>query len=291
MTIVGKILVFICLVFSLLVGGMSVFVYMARTNYFTELKNERKYRQVDRANMEAYRTQVEEIRADMQAKVDLSMATLKRVQDDLVAQQAINKTLNDKLLAEEQKNVRSDAVVKAAEQEVRRRQEDVEAMRKTLHEEMDKGIKLVKENNTLREKTTAATIQMRAALDANARLENQLQLMARDTARLRANLGATTTAAKPGQKNPPPEAIEGLVKTADPSGLVKITLGSDAGLTRGHTLEVFRINPNNPTLSKYLGTIQIIEVNATEAIGQPMGKMSAPLQAGDHVASRILGNS
>jgi len=290
MTIVGKILVFINLAFSLVVGAMVVFVYLARTNYFIELKKERTYRQVDQANASAYKSQVEEVKADMQVKIDQEKATLKRVQDDLNAQQDAFKTLSTKLLAEEQKNVRSEAVIKAAEQEVRRRQEDVEQMRKTLRDEMDKGIKLVKDNNKLRDTATAATIQMRAALDTNTRLEGQLQTMARDMARLRGNVGATTTSAKAGQKNPPPEAIEGLIKTADPSGLVKITIGSDAGLTRGHTLEVFRLNQNNPTLSKYLGTIQIIEVNATEAIGQPMGRMLAPLQSGDRVASRILGS-
>jgi len=287
MTTVGKILVFINLVFSLVVGALVLFVYMARTNYVSELKKEQQYRQLDKSNMEAYRSQVEEVRAEKQASDAQSSATIKRMQEDLNAQQAFDKDIKEKLLAEEQKNARSDAIVKAAEAEVTRRQDEAVVNRKTLKDEIDKGIKLVKENNSYRERTTAAEIQAKTTLDINARLERQLQEMARDMARIRANAGTTTVVARNG-KNPPPEAVDGVVKVAD-GELVKITLGSDAGLLRGHTLEVFRLNTVNPTLSKYLGTIRIIEVSATEAVGQPIGKMSVPVKAGDTVASRILG--
>jgi hypothetical protein len=88
-------------------------------------------------------------------------------------------------------------------------------------------------------------------------------------------------------KNPPPENVEGLVKDVDKSGLVKITIGSDAGLTKSHTLEVFRVKKDVPP--KYLGVVRIVEVTAKEAVGQPVGKLTAPIEVGDSVASRILG--
>jgi hypothetical protein len=68
-----------------------------------------------------------------------------------------------------------------------------------------------------------------------------------------------------------------------------ITIGSDAGLTKGHTLELFRINTASPTQSKYLGTIRIVEAEAHQAVAQPLGRLSAPPRPGDHVSSRILG--
>jgi hypothetical protein len=85
--------------------------------------------------------------------------------------------------------------------------------------------------------------------------------------------------------NPPSEDVEGVVKAVDAkSGLVTISIGSDAGLTKGHTLEVFRLNP-----AKYLGTVRIIEVTPQQAVAQPGSRMSAPVQAGDKVSSRLLG--
>ncbi len=91
-------------------------------------------------------------------------------------------------------------------------------------------------------------------------------------------------------KNPPPENVEGVVKSVDPSGgLVTITIGSDAGLRKGHTLEVFHLD-KDPKQSKYLGTLRIVEVTAKEAVGQLVGRTTAPLQTGDRVASKLRGN-
>jgi hypothetical protein len=290
MTTVGKILVFVNLVFSLVVGALAVFVYVPHTNYVLKVKEQIEYRQLDRANMEAYKAQVEEVKAEMQVKVDQEKAAIKRVQDDLAALVLVNKDLADQREAEKQKAIRSEANLKAAQVEVARRQESEDNLKKTIKEEIAKNLDMVKQIISFRDRTTGAEIQSRAALVRNRELETQLQDMARDIARIRANVGTTTTVAK-NAKNPPPENIDGLVKAADnKDGLFHITLGSDAGLLRGHTMEVFRLNTSNPTQSRYLGTIKIIEVTAHEAVGTPLGgKMVAPVQAGDTVASRIIG--
>jgi hypothetical protein len=89
-----------------------------------------------------------------------------------------------------------------------------------------------------------------------------------------------------GAKNPPPEQVEGLIKGVDGEGLVKDSLGSDAGLAKGHTLEVFRLKPK----PVYVGTIRILEVTATEAVGRSVGRMRTPPQEGDHVISTVRGS-
>jgi hypothetical protein len=86
------------------------------------------------------------------------------------------------------------------------------------------------------------------------------------------------------------ESVEGLVKAVDEkSGLLTITIGSDAGLAKGDTLEVFRIVPT-PGKPKYLGKVSVIEVTASEAVAKPQGRLAVPPMAGDRVADRILGN-
>ncbi len=86
-----------------------------------------------------------------------------------------------------------------------------------------------------------------------------------------------------GQKNPPPEGIEGQVKALDKeSGLLTISVGSDAGLTEGYTLEVYSLNP-----AKYKGTVRVLQVSATEAVCKPVGRSLAAIQSGDRVASKI----
>jgi hypothetical protein len=100
--------------------------------------------------------------------------------------------------------------------------------------------------------------------------------------------GAKSPAGTPGAQNPPPTDVEGMVVDVNPeTGLVKLSLGSDGGLARGHTLEVFRLKPE----PKYLGTVVVVEVHPKEAIAKPVKPLKAGLaiQKGDHFASRILG--
>jgi hypothetical protein len=87
-----------------------------------------------------------------------------------------------------------------------------------------------------------------------------------------------------GPRNPPPGPIEGTIKEVDASaGLATVSVGSDAGLARGQTLEVYRLNP-----PKYVGTLRLIEVRPQEAVGKMEGK-HAEVQASDLVTSKIVG--
>jgi hypothetical protein len=90
--------------------------------------------------------------------------------------------------------------------------------------------------------------------------------------------------------NPPAKHVEGVVKTVDASGLVQISIGSDDGVVKGNTFEVYRLDAKAPEQSKYLGRIKIIEATPKKAIGQPMGKMTGPVKVGDQVSSRIVGD-
>jgi hypothetical protein len=95
--------------------------------------------------------------------------------------------------------------------------------------------------------------------------------------------------AKPGEtdkKNPPANPVEGQITQTDPSGLVRLSIGTDAGLVKGQTLEVYRLNPE----AKYLGTIRILEARPGEAVGQTSGRMSDVVKKGDRVSSQIVGH-
>lgn len=84
---------------------------------------------------------------------------------------------------------------------------------------------------------------------------------------------------------PPPGDLRGQIKAVDKDGLVSVSIGSDAGLQKGHTLEVYRAAPK----PLYLGVIEIIEVTPQEAVGRPATpRFKDQMQTGDQVASRIL---
>jgi DNA-directed RNA polymerase subunit L len=80
--------------------------------------------------------------------------------------------------------------------------------------------------------------------------------------------------------------VEGMIKEVDDKNeFVTISIGSDAGLAKGQTLDVYRLNPK-PT---YLGTVTILDAHPTESVGKPQTKEK--LQAGDKVAGNILGKN
>jgi hypothetical protein len=82
-----------------------------------------------------------------------------------------------------------------------------------------------------------------------------------------------------------PKEVEGLIKAIDTqSGYVTITPGSDAGLQVGNILHVYRLRPE----ARYLGTIRIVNLNAQEAVGRPVGPLRHGLiKVGDHISGRF----
>lgn len=90
-----------------------------------------------------------------------------------------------------------------------------------------------------------------------------------------------------GQKTPPPDDVQGEVEAVTTDGYIQISIGSDAGLLRGHVLKVFRLKPD----STFLGEIQIIDVWPHKAVGKLMPSSSTQkkvIKVGDKVANRIM---
>jgi myosin heavy subunit len=291
MTWVGKTLVFLNLVFSLVIGGFVAFAYAARTHWVDEFKKLQAQNTVLAADARTFQTELQKAQQDAANDVAKKNDELKNARQDLDnANKVIDQLRKDlgqaRSLEQSQRNQSS-----VYTGEISKRQDDVGLLRETLRKERDVNNTLAKQNSELRDQATVAQIERRTVQDTNNRLEKQLQQMAKDMARMRANGGAAATARASG-KNPPPENVEGLVKDVDSKGgtvLMTLTVGSDAGLAKNQTLELFRLNPAVPSQSKYLGTVRILEAEAHQAVAQPVGRLTSPPQRGDRVASRILG--
>jgi hypothetical protein len=311
MTAVGKILMFFNLIFSLVVGAFVVMVYILHAHWADDFKTlEAKFKVADASN-KTYQDELARQRDytknfddqylkdaeleklagiqpgdDLAAKLKKIKGTLKSATDDAQTQRAAVAKLTADLAAATQKSTQDDAALASSKIELDRRQGEVEGNRQRMDEQNKKIAGLIKDMNGFKDDAVSAKIQAKSLQERNVSLEKEKDMLARDNQRLIANGGSLVASAKTKDVNPPADNIEGLVREVGASGLVRITIGSDAGLVKGHTLEVYRLN-EIAAQSKYLGRIKIVEVSATEAVGQPMGKM-APLQAGDQVSSRIL---
>jgi hypothetical protein len=291
MTAVGKILVFVNLVFSLIVGAFVIMLYIARTHWVDEFNKARDRIQVQAASIDAFREEAQRGVAAADARTAEALARAKKAEDERDFQATLVKEKDGQVQQLKTRGTAGEALTTANQVESQRRQADTEKLRDTLNKEQNENARLVKETNTMRERAVAAEIQFKTAAERADRMEKELQRLAQDNARLKANLGGGAVArGGPNQKNPPAENVEGLIKAIDAaSGLVTITIGTDAGVTKGNTMEVFRIGAV-PSQSKYLGTIRIIEAGHNYAVGQPVGRMVGQPQPGDRVASRILGS-
>jgi hypothetical protein len=139
--------------------------------------------------------------------------------------------------------------------------------------------KLREEVAKLREKAANAEVEVKLLLDRNKRLEERIAELEKDNARLRKE-GAPAR----GPAKAAPEGVEGLIKSVDEkSGLVSLSIGSDAGLEKGHTLEVYRLKP----APKYLGQVEVVDVTPTQAVARPVGKARDAIQQGDSVSSGL----
>jgi hypothetical protein len=93
----------------------------------------------------------------------------------------------------------------------------------------------------------------------------------------------------PRQANPPSVPVKGVIENIERSGnsvLVKVSLGKDHGVEKGHTLEIYRLQPS----PQYLGMIRIVEAEMHTSIGRFVtapGKGPTELKIGDKVTSSI----
>ena len=303
MTVVGKILVFLNLVFSLVVGAFAVMDYTARTHWVDGFKTLNARYQVLEGVTKTYKDEADRLAKDKEDHYEkLNKSGVKGVESGtkLEGLEAANRAialLNEqaktiKLMQDENialKTQKADAKAEMSKyrameiaqgKDASQRQNDSSILRSQLAAETTKNFDLTKNTNEMRDAMVQAQIQAGTLKDRNSQLEAQLQDVARDLVR--------TRAAGPGGaargSNPPPENLEGVVRRAD-GNYVTVSLGSDAGLTKGNTLEVFRLGTN----PKYIGKIRIVDVTPTQSVGQVIGRMSVPIQVDDRVASRILG--
>jgi len=282
MTLLGKILVVVNLLLSVAVGALIVMTYVARTNWH------HAYTQLDH-QMKAY----DESAKSNQGTIDEVKLALAKREDDLkkaeAAKQAAENQLNNataglkQQVAELEKGVHDrDNLLAINVGQLDSRQKEVNYLR-TLGSGLQTRLRdKERETEEAQKVATAHEIERNAEHNRNEQLLRVLEMKERELQKVRQG---QMVASGSSQRNPPAEDVDGLVKAVDPdSGLITITIGSDAGLGKGNTMEVYRLKPD-PT---YLGTIQILAVRPNEAVAKPINRTRVPIRSGDTVATNIL---
>ncbi len=237
-----------------------------------------------------------EIVALAKGKIDETTRQAKDKDDQITKLSEDNKRLNAALsgglrdLATNSADVqRRDLEVNQLDKSLKAAHQQIRDMITTVNESRDRAVRAEIEAKDLKFRNE----QMVEQLAEKEKLINQLNVrLTSPGGGLAGPGGPTNVSLSPSPaggsamgRNPPSDNVEGLITRTDPqSGMVTISIGSDAGVVKGNTLEVFRLNP-----PKYLGTIRILEARPNEAVGKPVSKPLGPIMQGDRVASKILG--
>lgn len=285
MTTVGKILVVLHLLLSVLFMAFAGAVFTAQTNWRTAATTAQANLAKANQKQKDQQTEFEKERADTKAKLDAQTNTIAQLTGEKTA-------LANQNTALDADNKRLTVALDG--------QKDLATLNSTEADERKKEADLQREKNTVlfqsREELIAS---LQKTGDEKFALELQLQQlterhekMLADMATMKRFLASKDLTTDPklmaAQVTPPPP-LDGLITDyrKDPKGgieYVEISLGSDEGLSVGHKLTAYSKD------SKYLGQIRLTNVFPDKAAGIVMKDQKAKnvtIQKGDHVTTKL----
>ncbi len=285
MTTLGKILVFVNLVLSLFIMALIVSTYIGRTDWQRAHKEVLADRDVAKQNAQAAINQA----AQADAQIAQLNQQVQKEQANLVQAEANAKAQSER--ADTQLGLKQQQVdqlninLTTARQELQGSQKEKEYLRDRvagLDKELNQANLHVQESDNAR---VDAEINLRKTQDRNERLLAENERLSKEVQTVKLTSVNAATGANGGKRRPPAEDVEGVVKSTDSqSGYITVSIGSDAGLSKGDTLEVYRLKPE----ASYLGTIEIIAVRADQAVAKPISRLRGTIQVGDRVSSNIV---
>jgi len=313
MSAVGKILVFLCLVFSLVVGAFGVMGHISRSHWVDNHNKMKAQLDVALGTIASYKAQAEGLskeRAllnetlrkeakDFEVKTPEDAARIATlVAAELARLRSLTKDLRDnvsavqkQLLDEKTTSTQMKTAMTTLRADLDRRQVDVRKIEDQLKTETVAHGNTIVLKNRMRDDKVAAEIEATSLRDKNLQMLARLTDLERTVVLMKANPGIGGGGVRrPGGGGgvagmPAPDGLEGRITQVAEKGLVRISIGSDNGLSLDHKLEVFRLG----TTPKYLGKIRIVSVFPGHAVGQVDGRPLGDLKVNDQVASNILG--
>jgi len=288
MTVLGKILVIVNLVFSLVVGAFLILFFAKQTNWREAAEKWQKYADVAQADARAAAAEAQEHlnekdKAVKAAEKKLSDAESARAALDQRVKAAEKDLADAKAAATQAGNTATGYLA-----EVDRRRKEVDTYKKLLDARDSQVVDLQKQYDKANRDRLAAEIAYKREHQYALNILQENATLTKEREEQKARGGTGTAAARVETvAKPPPEDVEGIVEESDPkTGLVTISIGSDSGVNQGNTLEVYRFKPR----ADYVGMIRIVDSRPHKAVGRAILPLRAgPIQKGDRVASQILG--
>jgi regulator of replication initiation timing len=179
---------------------------------------------------------------------------------------------------------KAEATLAQALAEVNRRTVEAAATRKTVDKLNKTLVESLQKIDALTKQLVQSEVERKTLQDRADAVLDEVKKLRVELATLQAKLGQDPPK-KLEAPNPPPQKVQGKVIKLDKENLIQINVGSDHGLQKNHTLEVFRLQPR----AEYLGMLRVVEVQNASAVGRmmPLSGKTKEIKEGDSVADSV----
>ena len=276
MNLIGKILVLLIVIMSIVFMGLAMTVYSSHENWRDQAQSLNK----TLAESQAQLNQAKDAFDRMESKLSGDLEAI---------QQQIRKLESERTMLVD-RNVGIQAELDQLKQQSRDRIAAVAATQQNndrLIKEVTEQRQELRDNQQARDKDFGVMLDATEAQDQTqgelniVRAQNQAitRQVARMSKLLRAN--GIDPGLDPDFLMEPSDGIVSAIRRKGATQLIEVTIGADDGLQAGHTVEVFRG-------SKYLGRAEIIQTSPDRAIGKLDRRfLRGQIQEGDRVATRL----
>lgn len=270
MTIIGKILTFLIFVFSLLFLGFAIIINNTNKDPRTKqswyeqvqiLKASVKNHQDDlKAKMEeldSLRSQFVSLGKELQETKSRSETE----KAELINRASVAENAKDAAVTKLQQNQVALGVFTAdLEKKTKETLDLSDRLKQADITKADLNSKLAIANNT----RVAAQIELQAVKNRLGEAEGENTRLAREIENIRETKNQATNLADLSKPQPPPVDVQGKVTGVTSDGIyIEINKGSDHGLAKNQTLEVYRLSPK----ADWVARIRIIQVSDHSAVG------------------------
>lgn len=282
MTFVGKILVILIMVLSLVFLGVSTVAFVTATNWKEETAKQTAA--VKKASGQAETAKA----AQRSAEAALATAKEEFAAADKAAQGRIKSLDDDNNQAQaEITRIRTQltdaqANAKLAVDEAQARTAEMTALRDQLSAAVDQGNKLKIEQTEL----NTQILTLNRSLAASERTAKELrELSAKAIGRLQ-QLGVSTDLSRMHSTSDIPSDVEGKVTKYDVRRkAMELSIGADDGVFVGMELFLYRTEPT----AEYLGKVKVTAVDPDQSVAAVIGNTvhGKPIKEGDNVSSTL----
>lgn len=291
MNLIGKILTVLIFVMSLCFMMMAVMVYSTHVNWRDEVM--RAPTEVGPGQKVGLKYQLDDIRRD---RDDLE-AQLKKAVNTLEEEKAAKRDQVAKLENERDELKRERDQLETQVQELNKTTTEsvavMERTQATLAEQYAELVKLREDKRKAEEnrdgsfaRVVALTDDLHQLQNEKTRLEDRQITLVADRQRMQDLLRANDV-----NPDTDPNAVlprtSGIVSATPGGGLIQVNIGSDDGLKKGHSLEVYRVGPDAATTT-YLGRVEIVDTQPDKAVCKIIPEYrKGAIAMGDRVTSKL----